>query len=313
MLIPALLFAGGAIVLAWSSTLLVTSLTAIAGILKISQFTVGFLLMAVATSFPELVVGITSARQGAPLLSLGNVIGSNIANLTLIAGVAAVANDGIRVQSSVRKRDLVYMAIISFAPLILLYDQKLSRNDGVLLILLYLLYIYRLFHQRLEYSKQLNHNRRRGRKELLVNAAKFATGALLLLGGADVMVRSAQHLAAGWGISLTIIGLFLVALGTSLPELSFEIGAIAERRSTMVLGTLLGSVVVNASLILGITALIHPIQIASWSTYISSGIAMVLVVLIFSTFVRSRSKLSLGEGLSLIFLYLIFTFIELNL
>lgn len=313
MLLQTLLFITSVIILIYSSTVLVSSLTNVAIAFKMSQFTVSFLLMAVATSLPELFIGLTATKEGTPILAVGNIIGSNIANLTLLIGIGALINKGIRVQSSVRKQDTFYMSVIAFTPVLLMFDGFLSRTDGLLLLLLYVLYLYRLIHQRVEYSKIIQNSQRHTRKKTWGHLFKFCLGIVVLLFSADMLVRSSVKLAEGWGLSISLVGLILVAIGTSLPELSFAIEALVHRRSSMVLGNILGSVVVNSSLILGMMALISPIYIQTNLSNLVTAIAQVLAVIIFAFFIRSKSKVSLWEGLWLILLYILFVVVELSL
>jgi len=213
----------------------------------------------------------------------------------------------------VRKRDSFYMAVIALTPLVLLYDSVLSRSDGVVLLLLYSLYLYRLASQSKEHSKVMRNAHTVSKKQALREVIKFLVGTGLLLGSADLLVRSSTQLAVSLGIPLAIIGLVLVALGTSLPELSFEIEAILHSRGSLVLGNILGSVVVNASLVLGVVALISPITILVDVHYIATVVALTLAILVFSVFLRSRSKVTLSEGLGLVFLYLLFVAVQFGL
>jgi len=148
MLLNLVGFIVAAIVLARSSVFLVETLTKIALKLRISEFLVGFMLIAVGSSLPELLVGIVAATEGEPLLSLGNIIGSNIANLTIILGIPALVAGGIRIQSQVRNREIIFMNVLAIAPLLLLIDGTLSRGEGVLLLLLFAFYMYHLILQR---------------------------------------------------------------------------------------------------------------------------------------------------------------------
>ena len=136
MLTYLLVLIAAALVLARSSVFLIDKLTAIAVKLRVSEYLVGFVIMAVATSIPELIVGILAALENDPNLSLGNVIGSNIANMSLILGLAALIAGGIRVQIQVRNREMIFTDLIGVAPLVMLLDQRLSRTEGIVLLVL---------------------------------------------------------------------------------------------------------------------------------------------------------------------------------
>lgn len=304
-------FAFAAVILVKSAQVTIKALTKLAIFFKLSEFAVGFILMALATTLPELFVGLTAAFEKRPILSLGNVLGSNIADLTLVIGLAALVSGGFRVESTVRKRDVFYMSVMALAPLILLGDKTLSRNDGLLLLLLYLSYLFRLFSRRQEYTKKLE---KRARKEdFLKNLGLFSLGVLLLVASADIMVKSASSLATALGVPLILIGLLVIAVGTSLPELMFSTEAILAHHNPMVMGDILGSVVTNSTLILGLTALIEPIKVVHFSLFAGSALFTVLTLLVFAAFIRSQSKLSLVEGFFLIFLYIAFLLTEFSL
>jgi len=159
MLLHFLAFIASAIILARSSVLLVETLTKIALKLKMSEFLVGFMLVAVGSSLPELLVGVVAATEGEPLLSLGNIIGSNIANLTIVLGIPALVAGGIRIRSQVRNREIIFMNIFAVAPLLLLLDGTLSRGEGVLLLLLFAFYLYNLILRSPAYTRVIKDHR----------------------------------------------------------------------------------------------------------------------------------------------------------
>ena len=304
MLIHALSFIISAAVLALSSVLLVNTLTKIAIKLRISEFLVGFLLIAVGSSLPELLVGVVAAVEGEPLLSLGNIIGSNIVNLTLILGIPALVAGGIRIRSQVRNREIFYMNAFAIAPLLLLLDGTLSRGEGVLLLVLFVFYLYNLILRSTAYTKVMkDHSRKISLpKQILL----FVAGLAVLLGSAEVLIRSGTALASNFGIPAILIGMFALALGTSLPELSFGISAAIRRRGEILMGNTLGSIVSNATLVLGITAIIRPITVDGTSILIISSVVLVIVLATFTNFVRSGYRVSVKEGAILVLGYLVF-------
>ena len=311
MLPNLLIFLISIVVLAKASTILVDALRSISIRFKLSQFTVGCILMAFATSLPELFVGITSALQNEQILSLGNVLGSNIANITLIIGLPALISRGIRVEGRIADRDLWFMAFAAVTPLILLWDKTLSRLDSVLLLLLYGFYMVRLLMDKEKYPKKIRG--RDGRGHLAKDIFKFVVGITLLLGGAEGVVRSARSIAEGLNIPILMIGLFVVAVGTSLPELSFGIPTMLRRQGGMAFGNIIGSVITNSTLVLGLTALINPIRIFHFGIFTATTYYLLLTIFAFVYFVRSQRRLSWSEGLALIFIYIIFLITELTL
>ncbi|MDP2735328.1 MAG: sodium:calcium antiporter, partial [bacterium] len=228
MLLNLAVLVASAIVLSRSSVYLIDRLTRIAIKLRVSEYLVGFVIMAVATSLPELAVGITSAIDANPTLSLGNVLGSNILNLTLVLGLAALVAGGLRLETQVRNREVFYMDLIALSPLVLLLDGRLSRAEGVVLLILFVIYMYTLIFQSREYHKVYKNHKRDGSiwKEL----ALLLLGTAVLVGSADVLVRSAQELALALNMPEIIIGIFLIALSTSLPEIATSIPAAIRRQ-----------------------------------------------------------------------------------
>jgi cation:H+ antiporter len=291
-----------------SGSWLVKSLSKIASFLRMSEFVVGFIIMAFSTSIPELFVGITSALAGNSALALGTVIGANIANLTVVAGVAIVLSRGIKIKSSKTKKDALYMFFIALLPIaLMLIGNSLSRMDGIILILVFFFYTYSLIKQRKGFKKELAS--KIGRWGILLSFVTFAFALVVLFLSARFVVKYATIISAELFLPPILIGLFLIALGTTLPELIFNIQAVLKKHPDMVLGDTIGSVVINSTLVLGITALIFPIT-SDFLLFFSSAIFMVIVCFLFATFVESGSKLYWKEGIAMVLLYSFFIIIE---
>jgi len=303
-----LTFALAAYVLSQSATYLVTILTRISRQLRLSQFSVGFIIMALATTLPELTVGITAALADEGTLSLGNVLGSNIANITLIIGLAAAIGRGAKVENRTTNQDIFYMNLSATAPIILIWDKVLSRTDGLILLIFYFFYLFRVLYQKKNYSKTMNHQSPRG---LILNLARFLTGVGLLLASAKLLVISAGNIAAAIQMPLVLIGLFVVAIGTSLPELSFCATAMRKTQDSLAFGNIIGSVINNSTLILAVTSLIRPIQVTHMPLIIISSFFTIVSLIVFTFFLRSKNYLSVWESLGLLFLYGLFAASEL--
>lgn len=301
-----------AIFLSKSATFLVKELTALSKILGLTRFTVSFILMAVATSLPEAVVGVTSALDNKAALSLGNVLGSNIADLTLVIGLGALFCRGIKVQERVAQKDIFYMNLSATIPLIMLWDGILSRAEGVILLLIFFYYMYRLVIEQKDYSEKFNHVNTQTQTKIS-HITRFVVGVIVMVASAEVMVRSASSLAVDLRIPLVMIGLFAVAVGTSLPELSFQITTMVKRKSSMAFGNILGSVVTNSTLVLGLTSVIKPITVSHTSLFVLSSFFLIGVLAIFTIFLRSEKKLSWNEGVGLTLIYIIFMITEFTL
>src|SRR3989304_2424006 len=299
MLTYLLVLIAAALVLARSSVFLIDKLTAIAVKLRISEYLVGFVIMAVATSIPELIVGIIAALENDPNLSLGNVIGSNIANMSLILGLAALIAGGMRVQIQVRNGEMIFSDLIGVAPLGMLLDQRLSRTDDIVLLAFFFLYMYNLIFQSREYHKVTTDHRTE--RPLWRELALFGAGLAVLVASAQGMVSASEKLALLLGIPMILFGIFAVALSTSLPELTTSISAAIRRQSGFVMGNILGSTVANSTLVLGITAIIQPFTVENPTILTVSAVLLVLTF-----FVRTGYRITRIESLVLILGYVVY-------
>jgi len=303
-----ILFFLACLVLVFSGTMLVKTLTKIAIYLRLSEFVIGFILMGLATSMPELFVGVSSALAGNGAFGLGNVIGSNILNITLIGGIIVLLGGGIRIESKKTKKDALYMFFIALLPVILMWiGHSLSRIDAFLLLGAFLLYTKKLLRERKEFTKEPKEREKRW--EPIINTFLFVISIVLLFFSSKYIITYASLLSIDLSLPPILIGLFLISVGTTLPELVFESRAVQMNHSEMALGNLMGSVIVRSTLVLCTTALISPIT-AHFSLFLSSGFFMVVVAFIFATFVESGNRLYFKEGISLIMLYVFFVILE---
>lgn len=289
---------------------------------KTAAFTISALILALGTSFPELFVGITSAIEGKPNLALGVVIGSNIANISLVAGVTALVVGRIRVHGTYLKRDVWIALAAGVLPLILVLDTKLSRVDGLILLAVYFAYASSFFRTRFvqigEEQKQENFIYRFVRKFYNIDTEKkrefgrLFVGIAVLLFSANAIVKLSSALATSFNIPLFVIGLIIIAVGTSLPELAFSFRSIKEHEPSMFFGNLLGSTIANSTLVLGLVAVIHPIEIIDTNKYFFAAAAFVVIYLAFWQFIRSKHRLDRREGVVLILLYVAFLVVQLT-
>ena len=302
-----------------STDILVVNLKNFADDTGLGKFAVTTFLLALATSLPELFVGITSALEGTPNLSLGNVIGSNIADLSLVIGGAALVGGAVGVRGQFLKKDVFYAFLAGAAPMVLLFDKKLTRVDGLILLALYGFYNVWVFAERAkDLAKERGEEagfvrrliRRINHRGTRTELAWIFLGVALLLFSADMLVRFAQKIAVGLNMPLLMIGLLVVALGTSLPELAFELKAIKEKEPGMVFGDLLGSIVANGTLIIGVTSLISPIKIRAFDEYLLATMSFVVTFGLFYLFIHTKRKLERWEGGILLAAYFLFVLLE---
>ncbi len=304
-------FAFASVLLIGSAAVVVKSLVVLARFLRMSEFVIAFILMAVSTSFPELFVGINAALTGNASLSLGNVIGSNIVDLTLILGITIVLARGISVRNPFIRTDALWMTGIAALPVaLMLVGNGLSRLDGLVLLGVFCWYMLLMMYKRGSFPQPFRNHI--SHWVGIVNLLIFVIATFVLYYGAKLVVHYGAALAVDLHLPRIFVGLFFVALGTSLPELAFGTIAVLRRHAQLNVGNVMGSVVVNSTLILGVTALIQPIM-ADYLLFMTSSLFMIFVCFLFATFVESGRKLSWKEGIVLIFVYVLFLIVELNI
>ena len=309
-----LIFIASCLLLIRSGTWVVGSLVRIAKALGWKKFVVASVLMAFATSLPELFIGITSAFHQRPQLSFGNIIGANIIVLTLVAGGGALLAKGLKFEGKILRKSSLYAATIAFLPFLLILDGKMSRWDGIILLLIFVFYFSHLFQEQKRFSEVFISEFKKDWtqfKLFLKDGLIFLGGVCLLLLSAEGIVFSASNLAAGFNMPLVITGMFLVAIGTTLPEISFGIRSIAMGHKEMILGDILGSVVVNSTLILGLVVLISPFEIYNFSPYLIGIIFTAITCLFFAVFSRTGKVITRKEAVVLLAIYILFVVSQL--
>lgn len=309
MVLNILIFISAFIVLILSGSFTVNSLTRLSISLRFSFFVLGFILMATATTVPELLVGITSALDRAPSLSLGNVLGSNITNLGLILGLVALFKKKITVASKIIKDDVLYLALLILLSLFLLFDGNLTRLEGLILIGGFVVYLAKIISERKEF-KAIAENGPLF-KGCFLNFLIFTVSVILLILSAKYVVDYGILIAKNLNLPLILFGLSAVAFGTSLPELVFALKAAKADKEEMVLGDLIGACAINSSLILGVTALIYPISEIDFPSFFKAIFFLLLILLIFVLEMRIKGILSRLSAILLILLYFVFLFSEL--
>jgi len=281
--------------------------------LKLKEFVVSFFLMAFAASLPNLFVGITSALNKIPELSFGDVLGNNLVDLSLVIGLAALlSRGGLSTQSRTVQGSSLFSIFIGILPLFLISDSYLSRSDGLLLILGFIIYIIWLFSKKERFIKIYDHAPTYiNLKNFIKDLALMFLCAVLLLLSAKGVVESAIFFSKILGLSLGLIGLFITGLGGAAPETIFSIRAARKGQDWMVLGDLLGGVVTCATLVLGVTALIFPIKIIDFSLFAIARIFLIISAVFFFFFVRTGQKITKKEALVLLLIYFLFLAIEI--
>jgi len=230
----------------------------VAGRLGISPLVIGFTIVAFGTSLPELLVSLNANMAGSPGIAIGNVIGSNIANILLVVGSAAFVSTLVVVPRKIL-RDMVMMVLTSILMTYLMFQGTISQMAGGLMIIVLLLYVgwqYAMARKGVIEVEDIDLSRY---KHFGQGIVFLILGLVAIAGGAEFLVRGAKVSASIIGVPEDVIGLSVIALGTSLPELSTCIIAAAKKQSDMIVGNILGSNVFNILMILGITSMMKPI------------------------------------------------------
>ena len=302
------LFGGGAILIG-GGEILVRGAAALARSLGVSTMIIGLTVVASGTSAPELAVCVTAAYSGKPAICGGNVVGSNILNILLVLGATA-AIFPLTATAAFLRREVPIMVGISIAFLFMAWDGVLSRLDaGILLVMLlvYTVTIIRIARGEKkavvqEYEEEQNESLPRTRSALL-NVVLIVVGLAMLTGGSDLFLKGAVGLAQAFGISDAMIGLTLVALGTSLPELAACLIAAYRKHADICLGNIIGSCIYNLAAIAGISGALVPLPFESEMVRVHIPV-MVGAAIILWPMLQRGGKISRLEGSLLLTSYL---------
>ena len=281
----------------------VTGAANIARSLDISPLIIGLTIVGVATSAPEVLVGTVAALDGKTTLAIGNAVGSNIANIGLVLGATALVCPLVARSQTLRREFLLMFVAIVVATCLLL-DSYLSRIDGLILIsclVLSMWWIIRLARSSAKTDPLVSEFEQELALDKTESVAKssflLVIGLLILLGGAELLVRGAIAIALEFGISDLVIGLTIVAIGTSLPELAASIMSVIKNEADIALGNVIGSNLFNMLMVLGIPVLIHPTEVSTDVIFRDIPIMITLTLLMgWMVFVHGRGKFDRIEG-----------------
>ncbi len=302
----------GLAILIYGGDFLVKGATKIALSLHISPLVVGLTIVAFGTSAPEMLISITSALAGSPDLTMGNVIGSNICNLALVLGITVLIGP-IKVKSDSVRIDWP-MAMGSSAMLyFLVREGVITTYEGIIFICILGFYTFYIIQRSRKISKteveQSNPDQGEtlSRLDLIKDILLIVIGCLGLYYGSEWFVTSAQELARHWGVSERVIGITVLALGTSLPELVTAITASLKRETDLALGNLMGSNIFNVLSILGVTSIIKEIHVSD-EIINHDMLPMLGITLIILPMMLYNRKIGRIEGGVLLFIYLFYTY-----
>lgn len=297
------------------------------------EFVVAFFVMAVAGSASNLFIGINSALHGIPQLSFGDIVGGNVVNLTLAVALAVfIGGASLPAASRMVQTSTIFTAGTAVLPLILILDGVLGRVDGLILFLVFVLYVGWLFSKEERFRKVYKghieeqkllaglrdflRNRKEPKvirrfKTFLKDSRRAIVALILLLGASWGVVRSAQVFADTLSITLPMVGILIIGLGNALPETYFAVVSAKRKQTWMILGDLMGAVIITATFVLGVVALICPIEIKDFSSFATARIFLIIAAIFFLIIVRTGQKITKKEALFLLGIYLIFLAAEI--
>ncbi|MDX1646745.1 MAG: calcium/sodium antiporter [Longimicrobiales bacterium] len=306
-----LLLVLGVGVLYYGADWLVRGSARLAASLGVSPIVVGLTVVSFGTSAPELVVCSVAALGGNPDLAIGNVMGSNLANIGLILGLTSIVRP-LEVQARVVWREMPLMILVTAALYPLVWDGMLHRGDGVLLLMALTAYLVFVFQSAEDEPDEILGEYEEFMKASTEDALSIhppdifwvLVGSACLVLGGYCIVEGAVEVASDLGISQVIIGLTVVAVGTSLPELATSLVAAARQEADIAVGNVIGSNIFNVAAILGTTSVLSPIPVSKTVLTGELPAVLLLSVLLFP-FLRSQWIISRAEGMFLLGTYVV--------
>ncbi len=292
-------------VLIWGSDLLINQSEKIALRFGISEYVIGATLVAVGTSLPEMAASITASINHKPEIAVANVIGSNIFNITLVLAAVFIVAKNVNPHRDFFAKDSSWALFPVLIFILMILDGSFSRFDGVLLILL--MFAYVLFLLRAGKDIILDEEEEK-EKDTPFSWSQVAlltlAGFVLVIVGADYTIESASTIAKSFGVSDWIIGIIMISLGTSMPELMVSITAALKGKADMAIGAIIGSNMANTTMVLGSAALVNQIDIDPM-TYMFD-ISTMLVATLMLVFLSANKLYSKPAGISLLIVLALF-------
>lgn len=276
--------------------------SSLARILKVPSVVIGLTLVSMGTSAPEAAVSITAGIQGISDIALGNIVGSNIFNILAVIGCCALIRP-VTSPNDILKRDLWCNIGVSALLLFMMTDLKISRLEGLILILAMACYIIIIL---INATKNINADEDSGKKFSVPKSLIFIViGLAAVIFGGQLVVNNATVIAKSLGMSDTLVGLTIVAIGTSLPELVTSIVAAKKGDSGIALGNAIGSCIFNILFIIGIASMLSPIHVAT--ELIIDTVILIAVCVLITIFARTKKVTSKPEGAIMLLCYIAYT------
>lgn len=297
-----LLLVAGFILLVKGADYFVEGAAGIAAKFHVSQLLIGLTIVALGTSAPEAAVSIKAALSGNAEITVGNILGSNIMNILIILGITSIII-ALQVQKSTLKFEIPFMIIISVIFFVLGYfDGEISRIDGIIIYVLLLIFFVYLFKMAFSGKKDANDTQNTEKNHhIIVLLLMTVLGMAAIIFGANLTVNSASAIAKMFGMSERLIGLTIVAFGTSLPELMTSVTAGIKGKSDIAIGNIVGSNIFNILFVCGTTALITPVPFAG-SFLIDSILTIIAAALLLICTIKNQ-KLKRPAGVLFVLIY----------
>jgi len=294
----------GMVLLYGGSEFLVRGASNTALLLAIRPVIVGLTVVAFATSAPELLVSVVAAVEGAGGISLGNILGSNVINIALVLGISAVIKP-VTIHKSIIRFELPYMLLSGLVFWLLCLDQKIGVMDGAILLTMLFLFLYISIRRARGENNGRQKNKSHSPRVHLTNAFMVVAGIIGLAKGADMVVSSAITMAREIGLTEAFIGLSVVAMGTSLPELATSAVAAGRGESDLSVGNVVGSNLFNICLVMGTVGLLNPMTIEKKILLVEFP-PMILISFLLAGIALIKGKISRIMGLCFITYFIIY-------
>lgn len=315
MFLNIVIFIASCIVLSWLSSHLIKALVAIAKFLHWREFVTAFFIMAFATSLPNLFVDVSAALNNMPELAFGEIIGGNLVDLSIVTALAVLfSKKNLVVESKMVQTSAIFSVAIVVLPLLLIIDGHMNRVDGMFLLFSFAVYVFWLFSKEDRFKKIYKETKKERPKSLLLflkDLIKIIIILILLLISSWIVIDSAKIFSVKLGIPISLVGILVVGLGNCFPEAYFSVISARRGEGWMILGDIMGSIIIPATLVLGIVALISPFEIKDFSPFLIARAFTMIAVLVFLFAIRTNKKITKKEGLILLFVYVIFLLTEI--
>lgn len=291
----------GFVFLSHSAAEAIRRVVKISRLMGVSEAAVSFAIVGTMAILPEFSIGINSALGGNSSLGLGLVFGSNIADLTLVIGLVALASREISLKKAVIEHSNLLLAL-AIMPVVFLFDGEISRPEGFLLVASFFLYTFYILKTKNGHSNTFFSS---ASKNLVIDFIVLAGAVAVLLVSGHFIAQAASEISLFLAIPVFFVGIVL-AIGTCLPELTLAMQASNKHHAELGLGDILGNVFADCTLTLGVIAMISPIKPGFTLLALASGVFMALALLVVLALFKDRQTISRKEGMMLIILYIVF-------